>query len=73
VGLDPGLVAAHLLGAAEYLFHEGDVIEDGQVISPRLASGSAPLRFVCRHEMSLAGPRRLVLDLDMGAKPSAPK
>ena len=60
--LQPGRVAAHLYNCALYLFQKGDVIEDGNTIA-----GLEPHeKWRCQHEMSLIGPKRVVIDLDPG-------
>lgn len=60
--LEPGAVARMLYNLAWYLFQNGDVIEDGHTV-PGLAPGS---KWKCQHEDALAGPGRLVLDIDPG-------
>jgi hypothetical protein len=61
-GLEPEKVARLLYNAATYLFDAGDVIEDGHTID-----GIEPgQQWRCQHEMSLVGPRRMVLDVDPG-------
>jgi Domain of unknown function (DUF4261) len=62
-GLDPGAVAARLFGYATYMFDAGDVIEDGHTVEG-IPSGK---KWKCRHERSLVGPEREVLDLHPGA------
>ncbi|WP_211749386.1 DUF4261 domain-containing protein [Paenibacillus sp. Marseille-Q4541] len=61
-GLDPDTVAQTLFGAAYYLFDQGDVILDGQLLG---TSGSQ--RWRCEHQESIVSPRRYVIDLDPGA------
>ncbi|MCM3783152.1 DUF4261 domain-containing protein [Neobacillus mesonae] len=61
-GLDPDLVARTLYGAAYYIFDQGDVIQDGQLLG---SSGSH--RWRCEHQESLVSPQRYVIDLDPGA------
>lgn len=67
-GLEPGRVAARLFGYAEYLFEQGDVIEDGNTVD-----GAVPGSiWRCRHEMALVGPDRVVVDMHPGpARPPA--
>lgn len=59
---EPGGIAGLLYATALYVFDSGDVIADGNTISG-LDSGE---RYVCRREMSLLEPSRLVLDVDLG-------
>jgi hypothetical protein len=59
---NPAEIAALLVGTAGYIFDAGDVIADGNTISG--AAGDE--RYVCRHEMSLVGPAREVIDVDLG-------
>jgi hypothetical protein len=60
--LEPRAVARALYNTAWYLFTEGDVIQDGHTVE-----GGAPgSRWRCRHEDSLVGPERVVLDLNPG-------
>lgn len=59
---NPAEIAALLSGTAGYLFAAGDVIADGHTISGADGQG----RYLCRHEMSLIGPAREVLDIDLG-------
>ncbi len=60
--LDPSGIARVLYNAANYIFDEGDVIEDGNTI----AGTDGTERWRCRHEMALVGPERVVLDIDVG-------
>lgn len=60
---DAAEVAAMLFSTAVYVFDEGDVIDDGHTISgPR-----GDEHFECRHELSLLDPKRVVIDVDLGA------
>jgi hypothetical protein len=59
---EPGGIAGLLYATALYVFDSGDVIADGNTISG-LDSGE---RYVCRREMSLLEPSRVVLDVDLG-------
>jgi hypothetical protein len=61
-GLDPFGVARVLYTAANYIFDEGDVIDDGNTITG--LDGAE--RWRLRHEMALVGPERVVLDIDVG-------
>lgn len=54
-------VANKLYGVALYLFEKGDVIEDSETIP-----GLREEKWRCQHEMALAGPERVVLDLNPG-------
>ncbi|NQT40376.1 MAG: DUF4261 domain-containing protein [Planctomycetes bacterium] len=61
-GLDPNAVAGMLWNTSFYLFENGDVIEDGHTVG-----GVHPQdRWTCRHEESLVGPTREVLDVNPG-------
>lgn len=60
--LDPSDIARVLYNAANYIFEQGDVIEDGNTI----AGIAGNERWRCRHEMALLGPERVVLDIDVG-------
>ncbi len=61
-GLDVTEVARVLYNSAYYLFDNGDVIDDRQTIQ-----GVRPEdHWRCQHEDALAGPARIVLDLDPG-------
>lgn len=62
VGLDPDQVARTLFGAAYYLFDQGDVILDGQLLGTADSQ-----RWRCEHQESIVSPRRYVIDLDPGA------
>lgn len=65
--LDPSAVARLLYNVANYLFDAGDVIDDGETID----GIEAPERWKCQHEMALVGPKRIVLDLDVGRRHAA--
>lgn len=60
-GLDPDTVAQTLLGAAYYIFDQGDVLQDGQTLG-----SSGGRRWRCEHQASLIAPGRYVIDLDPG-------
>ncbi|MEJ8302422.1 DUF4261 domain-containing protein [Saccharibacillus sacchari] len=59
--LEPGEVAQHLTNLGYYLFDRGDVIQDGETFGP-----TENVRWRCEHQYALAGPHRLVLDVDPG-------
>ena len=60
--LDPSDVARVLYNTAVYIFDNGDVIHDGNT-----AQGiGAEDRWRCQHEDALAGPERVVLDMNPG-------
>lgn len=61
-GMDPDVVARTLYGAAYYIFDQGDVIQDGQLLG-----SSGEQRWRCEHQESLVSPLRYVIDLDPGA------
>ncbi|MBD7967032.1 DUF4261 domain-containing protein [Paenibacillus gallinarum] len=61
-GLDPDQVAQTLFGAAYYLFDQGDVILDGQLLGTADSQ-----RWRCEHQESIVSPRRYVIDLDPGS------
>jgi hypothetical protein len=60
--LDCGRVAGFLYSLAEYIFDNGDVIHDGNTTQGLTQQD----RWRCKHEMSLIGPDRVVLDVDPG-------
>jgi hypothetical protein len=60
-GLDPASVASLLFKYADYLFTKGEVIQDGHTIE-----GLDSERWQCRHEDSLAPPKRIVIDIHPG-------
>ncbi|WP_176476021.1 DUF4261 domain-containing protein [Paenibacillus sp. 7523-1] len=60
-GLDPDTVAQTLLGAAYYIFDQGDVLQDGQTLG-----SSGGRRWRCEHQTALIAPGRYVIDLDPG-------
>jgi hypothetical protein len=60
-GLDPSPVARVLYNTAWYLCCEGDVIADGHTLE-----GVGASKWRCEHQRSIAGPERLVLDLNPG-------
>lgn len=59
--LEPGEVAQYLTNLGYYLFDRGDVIQDGETFGP-----TENVRWRCEHQYALAGPHRLVLDVDPG-------
>lgn len=60
LGLDPDAVARWVWNAAWYLFGNGDVFADGHTVA-----GVDPAeRWPCRHEIGLADPERVVVDID---------
>lgn len=60
MGLDAQQVASQLFNIANYLFENGDVIEDGHTVEGL----SADQKWPCRHEESLVKPKRVVLDMN---------
>lgn len=61
-GLEPGRVAGLLRGIATYVFENGDVIADGNTVQGLEITD----KWVCRHEMALLPPRRVVVDITPG-------
>lgn len=59
--LDPNEMAGHLTNIGYYLFHEGDIIADGETVG-----FTEDMRWRCEHQYALAGPHRVVIDLDPG-------
>ena len=59
--LDPDDVVPFLRNLAAYLYEEGDVIEDGNTVE-----GIHHEKWVCRREDAMAGPVRVVLDVNPG-------
>ncbi|EXG83258.1 DUF4261 domain-containing protein [Saccharibacillus sacchari] len=59
--LEPGEVAQYLTNLGYYLFDRGDVIQDGETFGP-----TEDVRWRCEHQYALAGPHRLVVDVDPG-------
>ncbi|MGC4090131.1 MAG: DUF4261 domain-containing protein [Polyangiaceae bacterium] len=68
-GFDPGQVARVLYNTAWYVFEQGPVLEDGHTLDG-VGRGS---KFRCQHELSLARPERMVIDLDPGPAHAAGK
>ena len=60
--LDPREVAVVLYNTALYLYEAGDVIDDGHTVD----GVAADSKWLCQHEESLAGPTRVVLDMNPG-------
>lgn len=67
--LDPSDVAQVLRDVAYYLFQHGDVIKDGETVRGVVDSD----HWRCHHEMSIVGPKRIVLDLNPGGSYAAGK
>jgi hypothetical protein len=61
-GIDPDALETYLYGIAEYLLDEGDFVRDGQA----LQGIDFHDRWKVKHEVSLAEPRRKVIDLNPG-------
>lgn len=59
--LQPDEVVHFLRNLAAYLYESGDVIEDGNIVE-----GIHHEKWVCRREDALAGPMRVVLDVNPG-------
>ncbi|MEK8126651.1 DUF4261 domain-containing protein [Paenibacillus filicis] len=59
--LEPSEVAGQLTDIAYYLFNQGDVIADGETVG-----FSEEMRWRCEHQLALAAPRRVVIDMDPG-------
>ncbi|MDP9698735.1 hypothetical protein J2T16_001632 [Paenibacillus intestini] len=66
-GLDPDTVAQTLLGAAYYIFDQGDVLQDGQTLG-----SSGGQRWRCEHQFALIAPGRYVVDLNPGEEHAVP-
>ncbi|WP_426334457.1 DUF4261 domain-containing protein [Paenibacillus silvae] len=66
-GLEPDTVAQTLLGAAYYIFDQGDVLQDGQTLG-----SSGGRRWRCEHQSALIAPGRYVIDLDPGEEHAVP-
>ncbi|MDN8589937.1 DUF4261 domain-containing protein [Paenibacillus sp. 11B] len=66
IGLDPDTVAQTLLGAAYYIFDQGDVLQDGQTLG-----SSGGRRWRCEHQAAMIAPGRYVIDLDPGDEHAA--
>jgi len=64
VKLDPNQIARVLYNTANYIFIEGDVINDGETV----AGLSPDDHWFCRHEDSIVEPKREVLDINPGAQ-----
>ncbi|CAM3427781.1 MULTISPECIES: DUF4261 domain-containing protein [Saccharibacillus] len=60
--LEPNEVAQQVTNLGYYLFNSGDVIKDGETFGP-----TEDVRWRCEHQYALAGPHRLVLDVDPGS------
>jgi hypothetical protein len=67
--LQPTDVARVLYDVAYYLFQGGDVIKDGETVPGVLDHD----KWRCQHEMALAGPERVVLDLNPSGQYAAGK
>lgn len=59
--LDPNEAVGFLKNLAAYLYEAGDVIEDGNTVE-----GPDHGRWTCQREDSMAGPGRMVLDINAG-------
>lgn len=59
--LEPDEVVVFLRNLAAYLFEYGDVIEDGNTVE-----GIHHEKWVCQREDAMAGPMRVVLDVNSG-------
>ncbi len=59
--IEPDDAVRFLRNLAAYLYHYGDVIEDGNTVE-----GIDGEKWKCRHEEALAGPARVVLDIHAG-------
>ncbi|GKX68139.1 DUF4261 domain-containing protein [Inconstantimicrobium mannanitabidum] len=60
--LDPNAVSNMLYNTAHYLYEKGDIIEDGHTVQ-----GLKPEdKWLCQHEVALAGPERIVIDINPG-------
>lgn len=66
-GLGTNAIAGLLYGYGDYIFVEGDAIEDGHTVQGL----SSDQKWKCRHEISMAEPARVVLDIDPGAPHAA--
>lgn len=66
-GLEPDTVAQTLLGAAYYIFDQGDVLQDGQTLG-----SSGGRRWRCEHQSALIAPGRYVIDLNPGEEHAVP-
>jgi len=60
--IEPNQIANLLYMYGDYIFFNGDVIEDGNTIQ----GITHEQKWVCRHEVSLLEPRRVVLDITPG-------
>ncbi len=59
--MEPGEVAQFLMNVADYVYHQGDIIADGETIGLHENQ-----RWRVEHQYALVMPRRVVLDLDPG-------
>jgi hypothetical protein len=60
--LDPPSIAESILALAQYIFDRGDVVADGNTVR-----GITDFdKWKCRHEESIADPKRLVIDVNPG-------
>lgn len=60
--LEPNEVVQQMTNLGYYLFDSGDVIKDGETFGP-----TEDVRWRCEHQYALAGPHRIVLDVDPGS------
>jgi len=62
--LDPDLIIQHLYLYANYLFEQGDILQDNETVD-----GIFPSQvWTCRREISLVEPQRLVINFNPGAE-----
>lgn len=59
--MEPAEVAQFLMNVADYIYHQGDIIADGETIGMQ-----EDQRWRVEHQYSLVAPRRVVIDLDPG-------
>lgn len=59
--LEPNEIASFVGDIGYYLFHNGDVISDGETVGPTELE-----KWLCEHQYALAAPQRVVLDLNPG-------
>ncbi|GEM_PF-395009 len=59
--LEPNEIASFVGDIGYYLFHNGDIISDGETVGP-----TEHEKWFCEHQYALAAPQRVVLDLNPG-------
>ncbi|WP_051235835.1 DUF4261 domain-containing protein [Paenibacillus pinihumi] len=59
--MEPNDVASFVGDIGYYLFHNGDIIGDGETVGP-----TENEKWLCEHQYALAAPQRVVLDLNPG-------